>query len=123
MEADLSRFHRLDLRDLHRRDEQGRRALTLRMIWVRIHYLPSDSALAIAENDGKRPWSATESLLADIWELKANEHRDPKKSPQPIRHPKRPAANPQRSAAEEIKRRRAMARHRQQYQRYYGIAA
>ncbi|WVX89088.1 tail assembly chaperone [Gordonia phage Hibiscus] len=68
VEADLSRYHRLDLRDLWRRDEQGRRKLTTRMIYARLsHGLPSSSALAIDENGGNWPWSLTDHLIADLY--------------------------------------------------------
>lgn len=58
MEADLSRYHHLDLRDY------WRGALTLRQIAVRVRHLPADSAVRFAL---KAPdWSTTDYLLADL---------------------------------------------------------
>lgn len=57
----------VDLVDLWR----GR--LSLRKLAVLIRYLPSTSALAIAENGGYRPWSLTEYLLSDVWALQARQ--------------------------------------------------
>lgn len=66
LEADLDRFWHRDLKDLWRSDERGPR-LTWRQLWVRINTLPANSALAIDDNGGTRPWSMTEHLLADVW--------------------------------------------------------
>lgn len=100
MEADLSRHHRIDYRDRWRFDAQGRRKLTLRMIFVRIRYLPRDSAVRTALNDNRPEWGDLEYLLTDIWAASAN-------SEEP--HPARP-----KPAAEQItpERRKAIARAR-----------
>lgn len=58
MEADLSRYHQIDLRDLWR----GR--LTLRQIAVRVRWLPADSACALTL-DGPG-WSTTDYLMGDM---------------------------------------------------------
>lgn len=72
----MRRFFGVDLRDLWRRDEHGHQKLTLRQLWVYIrHGLPRESALAIDDNGGTMPWSVTEHLLADQWELDANRGR------------------------------------------------
>ena len=76
MEADLSRYHHIDLLDFYR----GR--ISSRSLWVRINHLPPDCALAKALNHGNRPWTTTEHLLADLWvlTLQANSE-DPSDAP------------------------------------------
>jgi hypothetical protein len=59
VEADLSRYHQLDLRDLWR----GR--LTLRQVFVRVRHLPPDSAVSTAT--GSEGWTLTDYLLADVF--------------------------------------------------------
>ncbi|OCH81004.1 hypothetical protein A9310_19785 [Gordonia sp. UCD-TK1] len=118
MEADMSRFHQLDLRDLWRRDEQGRPRLTYRMVYVRVKALPATSALAINANGGKRPWTVSEYLLADLWELQAN--RGIKRGARPKRHPARPAQKAKARTPEQQRRHdQAMRRHRRKYQQHY----
>lgn len=76
MEADLSAYHGIDLRDLWRYEEVlladgtriRARKLTLRMIFARIrHGLPPESALAIHYNGGKWPWKLQDHLIADVF--------------------------------------------------------
>ena len=89
------------------------------MIYVRITALPSDSALAIDANGGRRPWTVTEYLLADIWEVQAN--RGLKKGRKPKRHPARPVVRNKGRTPEQQQRHAAnQRRHRRQYQQYYG---
>jgi hypothetical protein len=58
VEADLSRYHHIDLRDY------WRHTLTLRQIAVRVRHLPADSAVRFVL---KAPdWSTTDYLLADL---------------------------------------------------------
>lgn len=88
------------------------------MVWVRIRALPPDSALAIDTNGGKRPWTASEYLLADLWELEAN--RRNKRGQKPKRHPARPVQKKVSRTPEQQRRHdAAMRRHRRQYQRHY----
>lgn len=119
MEADLDRFYHRDLRDLWRVDERGRPLLTYRMVFVRMKELPPDSALAIDQNGGKKPWSISEFLLADLWEIQANRGR--KRGQQPKRHPARPVVKKRRTRTPEQQRQHdaAMKRHRRIYQQHY----
>lgn len=71
MESDLSQYHGLDYRDRWRFDSQGRRKLTLRMIYVRVHHLRPDSATALAV--GGSGWTLGDFLLADIFHATAHE--------------------------------------------------
>lgn len=80
------------------------------MIWARIQFLPPTSALAIDENDGKRPWTYLEYLLADLWEIQAN--RGLKKGRKPRQHPMRPAAKKYVSPEQLARRRKREAEHR-----------
>lgn len=123
IEADLSRYHHLDLRDLWRFEPvvirtagRGRRVwvrrLTLRMIYVRIrHGLPPESALAIHFNGGKWPWKLQDHLLADLWYL----HRQELEGKKAKDHPGRPTAkrakveSPERARKMRDARRRAAA--------------
>lgn len=89
VEADLNRFYGRDLRDLWRRDQHGRRLLTLRMVYVRVLALPRDSALAIDATGGLIPWSLTDHLIADLWTLTARKAMG-KKAPRELDHPRRP---------------------------------
>ncbi len=65
MEADLSRYYRIDYRDRWRRDAQGRRLLTLRMIAVRVRFLPPASATARAL--GGAGWDLGHYLMGDLF--------------------------------------------------------
>lgn len=69
----------VDYRDRWRFDEQGRRRLTLRQIYVRLSYTAPDSPLGIAQAGGHRPFNGTELLLMDVYEALAR-----------TRHPSRP---------------------------------
>ena len=108
MEADLSAYHNLDLRDRWRYEEvllaSGRRVLlrklTTRMIYVRLRQgLPPQSALAIDSNGGKWPWTLTDHLLADLY----LSHRQEILGKKAKDHPNRPKA----SAASRISPERA----------------
>lgn len=85
IEADLRRFHRVDLRDLWR-PGGGPSQLTLRLLYVLIRHLPADSSLAIDDSGGRLPWSITDHLIADLWEQRANAGRGRKPR---VRHPRR----------------------------------
>lgn len=63
MEADLSRYHQLDLRDL------WRGGLTLRQVNARVNHLPPESACARAV--GGHGWTNSELLLADLFHTQA----------------------------------------------------
>lgn len=136
VEADLSRYHRLDLRDLARfepvvvADAGGRlrrrweRRLTVRMIYVRIrHGLPPESALAIHFNGGKWPWKLGDHLLADLWFL----HRQELEGKKAKDHPGRPklkrvkTETPERARKMRDAQRRAAAEEaRRNYRRTHG---
>lgn len=79
VEADLSRYHHLDLRDRYAFDESGRRKLTVRMIAVRVKHLPPESAVMTALRDGRAHWSLTDQLVAHVWQAVARS-----KEPHPL---------------------------------------
>ncbi|MDO3058475.1 MULTISPECIES: hypothetical protein [Mycobacteriaceae] len=66
IEADLSHFHQIDYRDRWRRDADGVRRLTLRMIHVRVRHLPATSALSLHFSNGRSVWDLHAHLLADL---------------------------------------------------------
>ncbi len=68
MEADLARFYGVDVRDRWRRLPDGSRALTLRMIAVRLEHLPPESALAGKVRGGEPHWALEHVLLAHNWQ-------------------------------------------------------
>ena len=117
MEADLSRFHQIDLRDRYRRLPDGSRALTLRMIWVRLFHLPPESALMTSLRDGRVHWTNTDVLLAEVWQATA---RSKKPHPRMAKDAKRirrtQAVRPEREA----KRRDAIRRERARKHRLRG---
>lgn len=85
MEADLQRYYGIDYRDRWRRDDQGRRVLTLRRIGVLVRNLPLDSAAVRATNDGETPWSIEQTLLADLFHVTAGQaHPLRPKPPEPV---------------------------------------
>ena len=63
MEAHLSQYHQIDIRDRGIIDEYGRRKLTLAMIAARTQYLDEDSPIRIAENGGIRPFTRLERII------------------------------------------------------------
>lgn len=64
-----------------------------------IRYLPHDSALVTALNDGQPAWSSVEHLLADVWALLLKANSDPKKTPDKVDHPLRAAMTAKANAA------------------------
>lgn len=56
-----------------------------------VRYLPRESALVAAMNDGQPVWDSTEHLLADLWALLVRINSDPKKAPSDLDHPVREA--------------------------------
>ncbi|QIN93604.1 tail assembly chaperone [Gordonia phage DumpsterDude] len=66
IEADLSAFHTIDYRDRWRRHPDGMRKLTLRMIYVRVRFLPAKSALSLHFSDGRSKWDLHAHLLAEL---------------------------------------------------------
>lgn len=56
-----------------------------------IKFLPRESALVAAMNDGEPVWGYTEHLLADLWALLVKVNSDPKKTRENIDHPAREA--------------------------------
>lgn len=66
VEADLSRFYGIDIRDRWLTDALGRPRLTLRMMVVRLRHLPLDSAVSQCENEGEKPWERVEHQLDEI---------------------------------------------------------
>jgi hypothetical protein len=76
VESDLRRFWRLEYRDRYR---TGRRRVSLRQIHTCLSNLPTDSAIVLAMNGGKIPYTATDLLLMDLYESSTG-----------TRHPSRP---------------------------------
>lgn len=66
VESDLSQFHHIDYRDRWRRDQDGVRRLTLRMIYVRVVLLPPTSALSLHFSNGCSVWDLHAHILADL---------------------------------------------------------
>ncbi|CAM3038526.1 hypothetical protein SKPI104516_15470 [Skermania piniformis] len=81
------------------------------MLFVRVLALPADSALAVAANDGRMPWSTTDHLLADLWALQARAHGG-KKAPK--QHPGRPRPKAKPMTAAKAEKYRTAQRRRQQ---------
>lgn len=88
VESDLKRFWDDDYRDRWR-FQAGRRRLTLRQIHTRLSNLPTDSALAIAMNDGHLHYTNTDLLLMDLFEQGIGTGR---------RHPSRPMTADEKKA-------------------------
>ncbi|WP_336793022.1 hypothetical protein [Gordonia malaquae] len=106
------------LGDLWRRDEDGRRRLTLRQLHVYTVNLTPRSGMATAENGGQRVWDVADYLLADLWEQTANRGR--KRGRQMKRHPARPVAKKVKTAEQQRRDDANLRRHRRKYQAYYG---
>ena len=68
-----------------------------------IHYLPRDSALITALNNGQLVWGGVEHLLADLWALLARVHSDPDKVSDSLDHPIRAEMAAKAKAAEKKK--------------------
>jgi hypothetical protein len=105
MEADLSRYHRIDLRDLWRTDDDGNPRLTLRQVWARLRHLPRDSAFAILDNGGTEPWSISDHLAADLWLIHAQSNAPKNKRPKD--HPRREKEQQKRVAGKASRKRGA----------------
>jgi hypothetical protein len=103
VEADLARYYQLDIRDRWRFDADGKPKLTLRMLYVRIKYLPAESATSRAE--GNPGWTREQYLLAHIWGQRAE-----------TPHPWYPAATPEVTAEQTRAKKDALARKRQREQ-------
>lgn len=56
-----------------------------------VRYLPRESALVAAMNDGQPVWDSTDHLLADLWALLVRINSDPKKVSGDLDHPVREA--------------------------------
>lgn len=112
------RFYGVDLRDLWRRDDRGRRVLTLRRLHVLIKHLPTDSATHFYLFGPIARWGPTEHLLADLWELWANRGRrkgsKERKYPRPTKQD-RPIPQSERLARAQRKREKLL-RQRHRYQ-------
>lgn len=111
MEADLSRYYQTDLRDLYRRDADGVRRLTLRMLLVRVKYLPAESALAAG-------WSRTDHLLDELRRQTAAAAGV--KNPKP--HPDRPKSQKHRRVDTPARRKAVREFHRRAAARKQAIA-
>lgn len=94
VEADLSRYHHLDLRDHWRPGPDGRPLLTLRQIAVRLRYLPADCAVQAAA--GAPGWAVGDYLLADVVHVLSGKP-----------HPSRPSAPAAQGRRSDPARRRA----------------
>lgn len=66
MEADLARYYDVDLRDLWRRDTEGRPRLSWRRLRSLVRFLPPESAVAWIAR-GRTPWRLEHLLLADLF--------------------------------------------------------
>lgn len=105
MEADLSRYHRVDLLDLWRKP----RRLTYRKLLVYVTTLPADSATATALRGGKPAWTVELDLLDLVRMNQLARGGVPSKDVKP--HPLSPAAAPKgidpkkRAALEAVKER------------------
>lgn len=105
VEADLSRYHHLDLRDYWtRRTRKGRRVLSFRMLSVRVRHLPLDSATGQINLGDLWINNRTELLLVEIWEsLTGHRHH--------LRPPETPKAeSPDRQKKLAAARKRAQER-------------
>ena len=102
MESDLSQYHHIDYRDRWRFGPDGRRLLTLRMIAVRVSYLPPDAACVT--KSGGSGWHIGDYLLADLFHATTGK-------PHPALPTSSPIANPAREKA--LRAGRARARERQ----------
>lgn len=89
------------MRDLYR-PNGGVSQLTWRLLWVYIKHLPIDSALAIDDNGGTKPWSLLEHLVADNWLLHARMNAP--KGKRPKDHPRREERNKKLRAANASRR-------------------
>lgn len=65
--SDLRRFWNVDYAD------RWRGGLTLRQIWTYIRRSQPTSALAVARNNGREPWTRQTIVLAQIWEQIAHQ--------------------------------------------------
>ena len=97
------RCNGVDYGDRWRFDENGRRKLTLRRLWVLLSHMPPDSAVARAE--GSSGFTNTEFFLMDLWHASTGE-----------RHPAYPksykAADPAREKAIRLAKVRQQERQR-----------
>lgn len=98
VESDLGQFWNLDYRDRWRRDDVGRRRLTLRQIYARVSNLRPEMALAVA----LQRRSPTDLLLMDLYEAVTR-----------TRHPSRPMS------AKQIAEREAQAAAEDKARRQY----
>jgi hypothetical protein len=102
VESDLSLYHHIDYRDRWRRNADGTRRLTLRMIAVRIRYLPADSATALAL--GGSGWRLEHYLAAHLFHATAGK-------PHPMLPKPEKASDPERE--KKIRKAKARSRERQ----------
>lgn len=81
------------------------------MVWVRIRFLPRESALALSENGGHEPWSLEHYLLSDLW-VELVKKRVGKKAPDmhPWRAEQRKRSNAVRNESKRAAYARAKAR-------------
>lgn len=82
MEASLQAHYGIDYRDRWRRDEHGRRRLTLRRIGVLVRHLPPDSAVALAT--GGAGWTVTDYLISDVFHAHAGKAHPARPKPSKI---------------------------------------
>lgn len=106
VEADLTRFYPgIDLRDVWRRGS----GLTWRRLCALVAHLPAESACARAELPaGVEPWSRTDLLLADVWQVSARSkeaHPDLRRDQRRIEAARRDTPE-RRRRIEDAKRRR-----------------
>lgn len=99
VEADLQMHCGVDYRDRWRRDEHGRRRLTLRRIAVLVRALPPSSTVATAL--GQPGWSIGDYLLADVFHAQSGKA-----------HPSRPRSSAVQAPTPDRARKIAGARRR-----------
>lgn len=109
----MARWYGLDYRDRWRYDADGVRRLTLRMILVRVRYLPPEAAIARIEDPGVT-WRLEHHLLDDLRMIveAGITHKRPKVHPARMRAatPTRTVIDPARQRKLVDARRRARAR-------------
>lgn len=115
MESDLLHFYQLDLLDFWRGQLTPRRLFTLITRLLR----NEKSELATALNDGTRPMTRQEILLADLWTL-TGKARWGKKAPDA--HPIRAAQQKHRSSKRKQARSAALARAKERHARRRSLA-
>ena len=83
IEADLSRYHHLNLDDLYRGE------LSLSHVAALVRRLPAGSELVSVLHDGQPPLSRIEDLLCDLWVVLVQANSEKGSLPDDFDHPVR----------------------------------